>query len=167
VSLLLVGAVAVLAALVQIGPLSLFTLHPLAVPLLPVAVIAGWAAVRRPGETWPALLLAPVVMGSVSQVPIGLFVVALWPAAALAALTRRIDRDPVGNAARRLPAAALAAVGAVAWYSALLALAAGRPRTLLVDPLAVSAAALATALIAAAVALAVWPWRPRPRGLFE
>jgi hypothetical protein len=106
-------------------------------------------------------------MGSVSQTPIGLFVLAVWPAAALAALTRRLDRDPVGSWTRRLPAAALAAIGGVIWYSALLAFGAGQPRALLLDPGAVVAAAIVTALLATMVALAVWPWRPRPRGLFE
>ncbi len=161
-----IAVIAVFAALVQIGPLSLLTLDPLSVPLLPIALIAGWAAVRHPGETWPALLLAPLVMGSVSQAPVGLFILAVWPAAALAALTRRIDRDPVGNSGRRLVAAAIAAVGGAAWYSALLALGAGRPRALLLDPGGVAAAAVVTGVLAMAVALALWPWRPRPRGLF-
>jgi hypothetical protein len=166
VSTIAIAVIAVVAALVQIGPLSLFTLDPLAVPLLPVALVAGWAAVRRPGETWPALLLAPMVLGSVSQAPVGLFVLAVWPAAALAALMRRIDRDPVGNAGRRLLAAGLAAIGGAAWYGGLLAVAAGRPHALLLDSGGVAAAVIATGMLAMTVALALWPWRPRPRGLF-
>ncbi len=166
-SLAIITVLSILAALVQVGPLSLLTLDPLAIPLLPVALVAGWAAVRAPGETAPALLLAPVVMGAVSQAPVGVFVLACWPAAALAAATRRIDRDPVGSSARRMLAAALAGAGGAACYSVLLALAAGRPRALIGDPGGMILAAALTAALATAVALAVWPWRPRPRGLFE
>lgn len=165
-SLVIVGAIGLLAALLQIGPLSLFTLDPLAVPVLPVALIVGWGTVRDPGETWPALLLAPAVMGMVSQERIGVFVLALWPAAALAGIARRIDRDPAGNPARRLLAASLAAVGGAASYGALLTLASGQWRQLVGDAGPLVTATLLTALLAIAVALAVWPWRPRPRGLF-
>lgn len=166
-SLVVVGAIGVVVALVQIGPLSLFTLDPLALPVLPVALVAGWAAVREPGETWPALLLAPVVMGAVSQERVGVFVLAFWPAAALAVITRRIDRDPVGNAVRRLLAAALAATGGVVSYAALLTLSSGSWRQLTRDVAPLATATILTAALATAVALAVWPWRPRPRGLFE
>ena len=164
---LTVAALAVAAALVQVGPLSLFTVDAIASPLLPIAVVAGWGVARRADETWLALLLAPVVFGAVSQDRVGVFVIALWPTAAFALLARQSDRDPAGYTPRRLVAAAAAAAAGAACYVTLLAVAGGHVASIATQARTILVAIAITAVAATAVAVAVWPWRPRRRGLFE
>jgi len=167
VSVLLVAALALAAALAQVGPLSLLAREPMAAPLLPVALVAGWGVGRLPGETWPVLLVAGVVFGAVSEERVGLFVLALAPAAVFTLAARAADRDPRGLLGRRLAGAAAAAAAGALVYGSLLAIAGGHAGAVPDSARALATGAALTALLAAAGALVLWPWRPRPRGLFE
>lgn len=153
------AVIALAASLLQLGAVPAFFLDGVAAPLLPVAVIAAWATLRGEGDAWPALLIAAIVLGVASQLRVGWFLLALLPTSALCAIVVR-------QAGGRLALAPLAAaVGAVA-YLAVLALAAGRPATML-QPWEVLLAAGWTALVATLVALVLRPFHPRPQGLFE
>lgn len=166
-SAVLVAALAVAAALVQIGPLALLTQHAIAAPVLPVAIIAGWGVARRAEETWLALLLVPVVFGAASQDRVGVFVLALWPTAVLALLAHRLDGKPAGRISRRLAGASLAAAAGALCYVAMVSASGGHISLVTAEAFGLALATAVTALAAAACAAAVWPWRPRPRGLFE
>ena len=152
-----------------------------AAPLLPVALVAAWAAARNPVEIAPALVVAAAALGAVSTERVGWFLLALLPTAALAVTARALPpRAPWGRgrpaletrAAREgslievvLRAAVAAALGAAA-YLALLALAAGRPTLLPALGASIIGAAAWSAALAAALALLLRPLRPRRRGLF-
>ena len=51
----------VLIAIVQIGALPSAFAQPLAAPVLPIVLLAGWSAIRRPAEGWPVPLVAAIV----------------------------------------------------------------------------------------------------------
>ncbi|MFA7250314.1 MAG: hypothetical protein WC273_11870, partial [Dehalococcoidia bacterium] len=89
---LTIGALAVLAAIMQIGAVPAAFAEPLAGPVLPVALLAGWAAVRRPREVWPVPLAAAAVLGVVSEGRVGIFALALLPGLALVTLVRLRER---------------------------------------------------------------------------
>ncbi len=155
---LLAAVFALVAVALQIGVLPALFLGGTG-PLLPVALLAAWAGVRHVGETWPMLLLMPLVLGAASEERAGWFLLALLPTAALSLAVQR-------SRPRWMAAAPVAALGA--WlYLALLTLAAGRVTAVPALLQAHLIAALWTAVAAAAVTLALHAVRPRGRGLFE
>lgn len=155
-----------LAALAQLGVLPLLFLDPLTQPLLPVALVAGWCLVRGPSEAWPTLLLAPVLLGVLSEERVGWFVLALLPTAVAAVVLLHLGRDTAAHAPRRLASAACVGALGAACHASVLALASGRPLLLLEAAEGLAMAACVTAALSALVAAAVWPTRPRARGLF-
>jgi len=155
-----VATIGIAAALLQLGAVP--TLFPGdAAPLLPVALIAAWAAVREADESWPLLLTVPATLGVASQERVGWFMIALIPAAALALAAGR------GNGARRLVLAPVAAAAGALLYLALLRLAAGHAATLPEALASHFAAALWTAVAAGAMVAVLQSLRARERGLFE
>ena len=83
---------ALAASLLQLGAVPALFLGGVAAPLLPVALIAAWTMARGERELWPALLVVAAVMGVASSERIGWFLLALLPAALLAALDGVADR---------------------------------------------------------------------------
>lgn len=163
---MIVGAVAALAAvaaLLQLAAVPSLFVDGAVAPLLPVALISAWAAARDGNETWPVLLVVPVMLGVVSEERVGWFMLALLPSAALASLPWQTDG---ASGVRRFARAPLAAAGGAVLYLSLLTLAAGRPATLAETAGSYVFAALWTAAVATLLAGALWPLRPRPRGLF-
>lgn len=139
---------------------------PLAAPVLPVALIAGWAVMRRVEETWPALILPAIVLGATSEERAGWFLIALLPAPVFAiAGVRRLKPRVSGMGRRLLTAAAIGAGGACA-YAAVLGLAGGVIADLPRHASALLAAMAMSAVLATLAALAFWPLRRRERGLF-
>ena len=162
-----VSLAAAVMALVQLGVVPLFFLDGRAAPVLPVALIAAWAAVREPAETVPALLVTAVALGVASQERVGWFLLALLPAALLAALVRSLLDDEHDPSKRRLAlAAGGAGAGAIA-YLVLLAIAAGAAAELGSNAARFALAGLLTASLGGLFAVALWPTRPRPEGLFR
>ncbi len=159
-----VGALAAVAALLQLAAVPSLFVDGAAAPRLPVALISAWAAARDGNETWPVLLVVPLALGVVSEERVGWFMLALLPSAALASLTRQTAGT---SGVRRFVRAPLAAAAGAVLYLSLLTLAAGRPATLAETADSYAFAALWTAAAAALLAAALWPLRPRPRGLFE
>jgi hypothetical protein len=139
---------------------------PLAAPVLPVALIAAWAAARRPEEAWPAILLPAVVLGVASEERVGWFLVALLPAPLLAAFAVRRLRPRVNGLWRRVSAACAAAAGGAVAYALVLALAGGLGGTLYDHAGPLLATGVLSALLAGVATLGFWPLRPRERGLF-
>ncbi|MSQ42464.1 MAG: hypothetical protein EXR65_05450 [Dehalococcoidia bacterium] len=156
---LAVAVAALAAALLQLGAVPSLFLDPAGAPLLPVALVAAWAAVRDPRETWPAPLVAAVILGAASEQRVGWYLLALLPAAAVGLLAPEA-------AARRLALAPLAAAAGAGAYFALLLLAAGQRSALALLPAAYAGALAWTALVALALAAALWPWRRGGGGLF-
>lgn len=155
-----VATMGMAAALLQLGAVP--TLFPgAAAPLLPVALIAAWAAVHEADETWPLLLVIPVTLGVASQERVGWFVIALLPTVALALAASR------ASGVRRLALAPMAAAAGAMLYLALLTVAAGHAATLPSAATPQLAAALWTAAAAAAMVVVLRPLRARERGLFE
>jgi hypothetical protein len=158
---------ALLAALLQVGVIAVLESEVLAVPLLPVALLAGWCAVRSPVETWPIVLLTPLIVSPLSEERLGWFLVALLPAAVLGTLLSPIEeRGAPPSVAHRLAVAAIVGAAGTLAHAALLATVAGVPERLAQDLAPIAGAAAWTALFAAAIAVALLPLRPRPRGLF-
>jgi hypothetical protein len=162
-----VFALALLAALLQVAVLPVIEPQPLAMPLLPVALVAGWCAMRGANETWSVLLLAPLVAGVLSEARVAWFLLALVPAVALgAALTPSVERRrPPGVGHRLLVAAAVAAGGTIA-HAAILAITTQATVTAAEAAGHILGATAWTVLLAIAFALLLWPLRPRSRGLF-
>ncbi|MFN8585878.1 MAG: hypothetical protein U0446_11240 [Dehalococcoidia bacterium] len=159
---LLLAALALLASLLQVGALPALFFNASAAPLLPVALLAAWGALRGPEEIWPALLVAPLPLALLSEQRLGWFLLALLPTAAL--VLGRPDPDTPGQFAR---APAAAGVGTLA-YLVLLWLAAGDIRGLPSAFATLVGAALLTALLAALFAALLWPVRARRApGLFR
>ncbi len=161
----LAAGVALLVALAQASAVPLVFLDPIAVPSLPVALIAAWAVAREPREVAPALLLIAVFLGVLSSERVGWFVLALVPAAAAAVPLEPLLARPEGAPPRALVAGAVAAVGVVA-YTALLALAGGVITEVPQAGDALIGAALMTALVAMPMAAVLARTRPRDVGLF-
>ena len=154
------------AALAQIGTAPAWAGQPLAAPVLPLAVVAGWASVRGPGEAAAAAIAAALALGAASEERAGWFLLAMLPAAALAA-----PASALPPRARPLLAPAAAALGAVAWQvllhlpdGAAEALAGGG--ALLRGAFWSACAALLLAAACQAFRWATWP-RPAVRGLFD
>ncbi|MCA9857533.1 MAG: hypothetical protein KC458_09675, partial [Dehalococcoidia bacterium] len=76
----------VLSAPLQAAITTALVRDPLAAPVIPVVLVAAWGAVRRPDETWPAILLPAVVLGVASEERVGWFLLALLPAPLIATL---------------------------------------------------------------------------------
>ncbi len=158
---------AMLSAPLQAAITTALVRDPLAAPVIPVALVAAWGAVRRPDETWVAILLPAVVLGVASEERVGWFLLALLPAPAIATLVaRQSDRNVVAFWQRVARAGAAAGVGAAS-YAIVLALAGGLAGELPARSGAIVAAAALSGLLAVLVALCLWPFRPRQRGLFE
>lgn len=157
---------AIVVSILQISAVPTAFAQPLAAPILPVALLAGWAAVRRPREAWPIPLAAAVVLGVVSEGRVGVFVLALLPALALVTLVRLRERRGEATAVRRLGLAAGAAAAGTLCYVLLTSAAAGTAGTL---PRAIPALVVGmagTAVLATALAAALWPVRTDSGGLF-
>ena len=73
-------ALTLAAAPVQAAITTALFRDPLAAPVLPVALIAGWAVMRDVRETWPALILPAVVLGVTSEERVGWFLLSMLPA---------------------------------------------------------------------------------------
>ena len=160
-TLAVVSALGLAAALLQVGAVPAFFLDGAAAPLLPVALLAAWAAAREPAQTWPVVLVTAATLGAISQERVGWFLIALLPTVAVAALAGG------GGARRSLATAPLTAAAGAALYLLVLALAAGRTSALPDSTGAHLATVLWTAAAAALLALALAPLRPRPHGLFQ
>ena len=89
---------ALAAAIAQIGLGPGAFAEPLAGPVLPVALLAGWTAMRRTKEAWPVPLVAAIVLGAVSEARTGMFVLALLPALGVATVARAAERRGEGTA---------------------------------------------------------------------
>ena len=158
---------ALAAAPLQAAITTALVRDPLAAPVLPVALVTAWAAMRRPGETWPAILLPAVVLGVASEERVGWFLIALLPAHLVASLAVRRFRPKVTGFWRRaLTAGAAAALGALL-YACTLAVVGGIGGQLPERSGALLATAIVSGAIAVVVAICFWPLRPRQRGLFE
>lgn len=160
---LALAGLAFLASLLQAGALPALFFDPSGAPLLPVALVAAWGALRGPEEVWPALLVAPLPLALLSEERLGWFVLALLPTAALLVHRRPAPGTP-GQFAR---APLVAALGALA-YLALLWLGAGDVRGLPGATATILGTALLTAAVAAVFAALLWPLRTRRApGLFR
>src|SRR5690606_28590713 len=112
-----------------------------------------------PAEAWPTLLLAPALLGVLSEERVGWFVLALLPTVAAAVVLLHLDRDTVVRAPRRFASAACAGALGAGCHASLLALASGRPALLLDAIEGLAVAICLTAVLSALVAAAVWPTR--------
>jgi hypothetical protein len=157
---------AVAAAILQVGAVPAAFHQPLAAPVLPVALLAGWAAMRRPREASLAPLGAALVLGTVSEGRVGVFLLALLPALALATLTRLRERRGEGTAVRRFGLAALAGAGGTLGYVLFLSLAAGTAGALVEVAPALLGGIAWTATLATVLAGLLWRVRTASGGLF-
>lgn len=145
------------AALVQGGPLAALGDGGAAVAL-PGALAAGWAAVRGPREAVVIVFAAATVLGALSEARVGLYAVALLPAAATGTLA---GAGVPGRRARAARAAAAGLLGAAAYFVLLAAAAGGLP-----GGLALAVGSAVSTLVAAATCAALFPLRPHDRRLF-
>lgn len=158
---------ALAAAPLQTAITTALVRDPLAAPVLPVALVAAWAAMRRPEETWPAILLPAVVLGVASEERVGWFLIALLPAPLVATFAvGRFQPKVTGFWRRALTAGASGALGALL-YASTLAVVGGIGGELPQRSGALLAAAVVSGAMAVVVAACFWPLRPRERGLFE
>src|SRR5690606_17254960 len=97
---------------------------PLAAPVVPVALVLAWAAVRQPDETWPAILLPAVVLGAASEERVGWFLLALLPAPLIASLAVRGFKRATGFW-RRVTTAGVGGGVCAVLYAVTLAVAGG------------------------------------------
>ncbi len=148
------------AALLQLGATPIWIEQPLAAPVLPLIVIAGWGAARGLGEAVPAAVVAAVVLGVASEERAGWFLLAMLPTAALllpAAALRSWERLLLAPLAAALGVVAFQAL--LRFSSGLSALTAEQQGQLLEGATwsAVAAFALAALLAGAGWALG---WQP-------
>ena len=163
---LLLAAVATLlgagAALLQLGATPLWLDRPLALPVFPLIVIAGWGAARGLGEAAPGAALAAIVLGVASEERAGWFLLAMLPTAALL-----LPAAALGRWERLLLAPVAAALGVVAFQallrfsSGLAALSTAQQSDLFEGAAWSASAALALAAFLAAAGWALG-WRPTP-----
>jgi hypothetical protein len=159
---LVLASLALTASLLQVGAVPSLFFDPASAPLLPVAVIAAWGAMRGPDELWAALLVAPLPLAVASEERLGWFLLALIPTAALL-----LRPAPPDTSQQLLRAPLTAALGAIA-YLVVLFLAGGEARALPTCTPSVLSAAMLTAFISGVVALVLWPARTRRApGLFR
>jgi hypothetical protein len=158
-----------LAALLQLG-LTASTgggLDARALPVLPLAALAAWAAARGAAEAWAGLLPAPIVLGLASSERVGWFLLALALTPLLASAFRgQGDARDAGAALHTVGAAGGGALVGALIYTLLLDAAAGDLPRALAASSALGVGALGTAVIAAGLGVALLPFRPRHRGLF-
>ena len=175
VRLLFAGAAALLgvgAALMQLGATPIWIEQPLAAPVLPLIVIAGWGAARGLGEAVAAAILAAIVLGVASEERAGWFLLAMIPTAILllpAAALRRWERLLLAPLAAGLGVLAFQAL--MRFSSGLGALSAEQQSQLLEGATWTAAAAAALAILLAAGGWAL-QWSPtvdpdEHRRLFE
>ena len=159
-------ALAVALAIVQVGAVPAAFAQPLAAPVLPIALLAGWSAIRRPREAWPVPVAAAIVLGAVSEARVGVFVLALLPALVIVTLVRLRERRGEGTALRRLALAAVAGgVGALCYVAFLSA--ADRNVVALTHAVpSLFIGMLWTGLLAMIVGAALWRVRTSSGGLF-
>jgi hypothetical protein len=159
---LVLALLALGASLAQVGAMPALFFDTSAAPLLPVALLAAWGALRGVEELWVALLLAPIPLGVASEERLGWFLLALLPTAAL------VLRDALPEGPRAFGRVARAAgVGALC-YLVLLWVAAGEARALPGAAGIILGAAVMTAALAAVLATLLWPVRTRRSpGLFR
>lgn len=160
-----------LVAPVQAAIATALVRDPLAAPVLPVALIAAWAATRGGGEEgcheiWPTVLLPAIVMGVASEERVGWFLLALLPAPALAAAGTRRIRPRVTGFGRRVSIATGVAALAAMSYAVVLAVAAGLVSDLPASSPSLLATGLGSGVLGAAGVLLFWPLRRRERSLF-
>lgn len=154
------------AAILQVGAVPAAFREPLAAPVLPVVLLAGWAATRRPREAWPVPLGAALVLGTVSEGRVGMFLLALLPGLVVATVLRARERRGEGTAARRLALAALTGVLGGLGYVVLLA-AATDTASMLPTALPRLLSGIAwTGALAALLAGLLWRVRSDSGGLF-
>ncbi len=159
---LLAAALGAGAALVQLGAAPALFGEQRAAPVLPLALIAGWGAVRGLPEATPAAVLAALTLGVASEERAGWFLLAMVPTAALL-----LPAAALPPSRQLLLAPLVAAVGAIA-YQGLLFVSAGEATSFFADRALLWSAALWSGAAAAALAALCWPLRPRaPAGLFE
>jgi len=155
----------VTAALVQAAVLPAFYTGLWAAPVPACALIAGWAATRRPEETWTIALAAALVLGAISVERAGWFLLAMLPtvgaAMVLATMAPR-NRSLTARVGRALIAASGGALG----YAGTFAIASTSADALLEEAPGLGAAALVTGLLAALIVVCAAPFRRRPVGLF-
>ena len=151
------------AALLQLGAAPSLFDEPLAAPILPLAVIAGWGAARGLAEAVPAAVVAALMLGVASEARAGWFLLAMLPTAALVAPGLSLPPSR-----RLLLAPAAAALGTIA-YQGLLHLSSGSLAALLAESEPLLRGALWSAAPALVLAAIGWALRPRPSspGLFE
>jgi hypothetical protein len=125
---------------------------------LPAALAAGWGAVRGPREAVALVFASAAILGVVSEARVGLYAMALLPAAAAGALA--MAHAP-GRRARAARAGLAGFLGALAYLLAM-ALAAGR----IPGGAGLWWGVLASAAVAAATCAAIFPLRPHDRRLF-
>lgn len=160
-------ALATLAAMLQVSVLSEIATHPFGVPLLPVALVAGWAAMRSADALWPVLLVTPLVQGVLAAERVGWLLIALLPAVILGAvLTQPWSTQRPAGPGRRIAIAALIASSGTVLHAAIRSLASGTPALLFESSGAVLTSVAWTVFLAVAFAVSLWPLRPRTRGLF-
>ncbi len=152
---------------IQIVLSTIIFREPLAAPVLPAILIAAWAAIRRPEETWPAIVLPAIIFGVLSEERVGWFLLALLPTPLIASIAvRRFQPRITGFHRRALTGASVAA--ASAWlYGLFLLLAADMVGELPHAASNLTASAVLSGLLALIVSACFWPLRPRSRGLFE
>jgi hypothetical protein len=159
---IILALLALAASLLQVGAVPSLFLDPAAAPLLPVAMIAAWGAMRGPDELWAALLVAPLPLAVASEERLGWFLLALIPTAALL-----LRPAPPDTAQQLLRAPLAAALGGMA-YLVVLFLAGGEARAMHASTPGILGAATLTAVMAALFALLLWPARARRTpGLFR
>ena len=161
-SWLLAALLGVGAALLQLGAAPALFEQQLAAPVLPLALIAGWGAVRGLAEVAPAAILAAIVLGVASEERAGWFLLAMLPTAAL--VVPALTLPP----SRRLLLAPAAAAAGVLAYQGLLQLSSGVASAPLTEGEALLGGALWSAAAAFVLAALCWALRARPSagGLF-
>ncbi len=145
------------AALIQGGPLAALGVGGAAVAL-PGALAAGWAAVRGPREAIALVFAAAAILGVLSEARVGLFALALLPAAAAGTLA---GAGVPRRRTRALRAAVAGLLGAASYLGLLALVADGWPAGV-----ALGWGVAASATVAAVTCAALFPLRPHDRRLF-
>ena len=161
-SYLIATLLTVFAALLQLGIAQNLFQQPLAAPIFPLVIIAGWGAMRGLGEIVPGAALAAIALGVASEERTGWFLFAMLPTVLLIlpALALRPSQ-------RMLLAPVAAALGVIA-YQGLLYLVNGVAFTAIVESDALLRGTLYSAAASLLLASACWALRPQPpdNGLF-
>lgn len=153
------------AALVQAAVLPTFYLNAWTAPVPACALIAAWAATRRPEETWAIAGTGALVLGAISVERSGWFLLAMLPTVGVAMVLAEVSPRNRGFTARLGRAVAAASVGTLC-YGSLLALTSASAGVLLEEAPSLVVAAIGTSLLAAIVVVVALPFRPRPASLF-